>query len=71
MATKKSNSRESLTRDVEDCLMYFANQQKKPISREEAAVFSHRVMSSIEIDNPVFGHKGPSWLAREIVNNRK
>lgn len=71
MATETSDSRKRLTRDLENYLVYFAHRQEKSLSREEAANISHRVMKSIDIDNPTFGHKGPSWLAREIINNRK
>ena len=71
MVTATSESRERVTRDLEDNLVYFANRQKISLSREEAKYISRRVMANIDIDNPIFGHKGSSWLAREIINNRK
>lgn len=71
MVTAASDSRNRLTRDLEDNLVYFAHRQKKSLSRDEAKYISRRVMANIDIESPIFGHKGSSWLAREIINNRK
>ncbi|AQQ55396.1 hypothetical protein [Planococcus lenghuensis] len=60
-----------LTKDLEDSLVYFAHRQSKSLSREEAADISRRVMANVDINNSAFAHKGPSWIAREIINNRK
>lgn len=69
MATETSDSRERLTRDLENYLVYFAHRKEKLLSREEAVNISRRVMKNLDIDNPIFGHKGPSWLARVIIDN--
>lgn len=71
MVTAASDSRNRLTRDLEDNLVYFAHRQKKSLSRDEAKNIAERLMATLDIDNPVFAHKGTSWLAREIINNRK
>ncbi|PKH10588.1 hypothetical protein [Planomicrobium sp. MB-3u-38] len=70
MDTEVSSNRERLTNDLENWLVYFANRQKKAVSREEAAELSQRVMANLDIEDPAFAHKGPSWLALEIIRNR-
>ena len=70
MATETIDSRERFTRNLEDYLVYFAHRQKKSLLREEAAEISRLVMATLDIDNPIFGHKGPSSLALEIINYR-
>lgn len=71
MITAPINDRERLTKDLEESLVYFAHRQKKSLSREEATEISRRVMANVDIKNSAFAHKGPSWLAREIVSNLK
>jgi hypothetical protein len=71
MATETSNSRDRLTKDLENYLVYFAHRAENSLSREDAVIISRRVMKNLDIDAPIFGHKGPSWLAREIINNRE
>lgn len=70
MAIEMTDSRERFTRNLENYLVYFAHRQKKILLREEAAEISRRVMATLDIENPIFGHKGPSWLAREIMTHR-
>lgn len=70
MSIENSANRKRWTSDLENNLVYFANRQNKTVSREEAAQISHRVMANLDVDNPIIGHKGMSWLAREIVTNR-
>ncbi|WP_128122869.1 hypothetical protein [Exiguobacterium sp. AM39-5BH] len=71
MTTITRDDRERLTKDLEDSLMYFANRQHKSISRQEATDISRNVMAGVNINDSVFAHKGPSWLAREIISARK
>ncbi len=70
MDIEVSSNRERLTNDLENWLVYFANRKKKAITREEAAKLSQRVMANLDIEDPTFAHKGPSWLALEIIRNR-
>lgn len=63
--------RERFTKDLEEFLVYFSNRQQKPMPRQEAENISRDVMANVDIHDSVFAHKGPSWLAREIINNRK
>ena len=71
MATITVDDRERLTKDLEDSLIFFAHRQHKSLSREEATDISRNIMAKIDINDSVFAHKGPSWLAREIVSARK
>lgn len=70
MDIEVSSNRERLTNDLENWLVYFANRQKKAVTREEAAKLSQRVMANLDIEDPAFAHKGPSWLALEIIRYR-
>lgn len=71
MVTATAIDRTRLTKDLEDSLVYFAHRQNKSLTREEAADIAGRVMANIDINNSAFAHKGASWIAREIINNRK
>ncbi|WP_084242398.1 hypothetical protein [Planomicrobium okeanokoites] len=71
MVTATVIDRTRLTKDLEDSLVYFAHRQNKPLTRDEAADIARKVMANVDINNPAFAHKGPSWIAREIINNRK
>lgn len=65
---KEAQMRRRLTLDMERSLLFFSKGEMQP---EEARGIATKVMSGIDIHNPVFGHKGPSWLAREVLINRK
>lgn len=65
-----ANDRTRLTKDLENSLVYFAHRQNKLLSRAEAVDISCKVMAKVDISNSVFTHKGPSWIAREIITNR-
>lgn len=68
-ATKIDKSR--LTVQLKSDLVYFSHKMNKPMSESEAKNIAERLMATLDIDNPVFAHKGTSWLAREILKNRK
>ena len=59
-----------LANELKKDLVYFSRNKKKPMSESEANNIANRLMENLDIDNPVFAHKGTSWLAKEILKNR-
>lgn len=69
MSKDVESVRERFIRDLEKELVYFANRQRKKLSKVEVATIAERVMEKVDLDNAVFKHKGTTWLARMIVDN--
>lgn len=71
MNSTNFKDRQRFAKDLEQWLIYFSNQQQKSITLKEAQDIATQVIENADLKNPAFKHKGPSWLAREIISNRK
>lgn len=71
MTSANFKDRQRFAKDLEQWLMYFSNQQQKAITPKEAQDIATQVIENTDLKSSAFKHKGPSWLAREIISNRK
>ena len=68
MVTISNRVANSLTKELEDALVYFSD---KKITKEKANFMAKKTMESVNFDNPTLSHKGINWLAKEILKKIK
>ena len=66
MITLTPQDTERMTDALSEALVSMSNGK---ISETEANGMAKQVIDRIGIDNAIFDHKGPRWLAKEIINH--
>ncbi|WP_282020914.1 hypothetical protein [Planomicrobium okeanokoites] len=70
MDLKFSRERERVRKRLKDDLEYFSKIRNKNITESEIELISRSIAFKIDLDDPIFGHKGTSWIANEILRNK-
>ncbi|WP_342527348.1 hypothetical protein MKY84_01680 [Chryseomicrobium sp. FSL W7-1435] len=70
MDLKFSRERDRVRKRLKDDLEYFSKIRNKNITESEIELISRSIAFKIDLDDPIFGHKGTSWIANEILRNK-
>lgn len=70
MDLKFSRERERVRKRLKDDLEYFSKIRNKNITESEIELISRSIAFKIDLDDPIFGHKGTPWIANEILRNK-
>lgn len=67
MDLKYSIERNRVRKNLKEDLEYFSKLHNINISKSEVDYISKSIAFKIDLNNPIYGHKGTSWIANEIL----
>lgn len=67
MDLKFSKERNRVRKNLKNDLKYFSKIHNIKITESEVDFISKSIAFKIDLNNPIYGHKGTSWIANEIL----
>lgn len=67
MDSKISKERNRVLKNLKDDLKYFSKVRNIKITESEVDYISKSIAFKIDLNNPIYGHKGTSWIANEVL----